>query len=428
MLIPAVILLLAWIAFLLQKSPPPHEYAARLRHFVAHNLSVCEEVHITAGNRGLLLPDLVQATQAQLNFRLKADSVPLRYVLVDELPKHIPAAMETKPIPGSLATATEESPDTITSEIRIGVKEESLFGSNYSVTLPCPILAKRTLELYFHDRPHLWVDLYEPLAILAYNLEQVHRNDVPFFTTQVLYDALLEPDLAMWKQCGPKTRRSFQQYCREVQVNFVAAEETSESPTHIIQSIERYMERFSILEPFVKVNTSIQVLDVSKRRAAPHLTQNSSLVLTFFYLTTLRPYANSIQGVSLYHISPEPPQEPDLRDNYGTQYQAYQKRLQTTVYNMSDFLLGVTREVSKFVGLPDSSSANLGLKTMSALKHYTILGVRECLDVLLNKDLYDDEAYIKVSRIVDSMMTESHHDWKSHLKTIYEVYWSLHGK
>lgn len=424
MLIPAAITILGWIAFLLLKSPSPHEHAARLRHFVAHNLSVCEEVHIKAGNRGLLLPDLVKATQAQLDFRLTADAVPLRYVLVDNLPERIPAAMETQPIPGSLAHATEVSLSAVQEQVETQpLYEDSLMASSSFTLLP-----NRTLDLYFHDKPHLWVDLYEPLAILAYNLEQVHRNDVPFFATQVLYDALLEPDLTMWKQCGPHTQRKFGDYRPQVRVNFVAAEETSETPSHIIESIEKYMKRFSILEPFVKVNTSIQVLDVSKRRASPHLTKNTSLELTFFYLTSLRPYTNNVQGVSLYHISPEIPKDLGLKDRYGTEYQAYQKRLQTTVYNMSDFFLSATREISKFVGLPDSYSANLALKTMSALKHYTILGVRECLDVLLDPSNYEEAAYVEVSKVVDSMMSEVHHDWEKNLKRVYEVHRRLLGK
>ncbi|RKP28424.1 hypothetical protein METBISCDRAFT_25022 [Metschnikowia bicuspidata] len=416
MLIPIAIALVAWIA--LQYRPSPHDQLAKLRHFVAHNFSVHEEIHINAGNRGLLLPDVVAAAQMQLDFRLLTAGVPLKFTLVDQLPTRIAASTETQPIPGATATASEE---VLTADL--APRKDSSDATDAQPRRPLTLFIRR-LDLYFHDTPHLWLDLYEPRAMLAYNLDQVHRNDVPFFMAQVLYDTLLEPDLAMWKQILTPGRK-FADYRREVRVNFVAAEESGESPPDIIAGIKKYMARYALVEPFIRINSSVQILDVSRRHAAAYLTRNSTHDLTFFYLTTLKPYTNSVGGVQLYHMAPEPPAQAPPLDHYGTEYQAYQKRLDTTVYNISGFLQFVSLEIAKFVGLPDSTTANLVLRSTSAMKHHTIMGIRECLDLLLAPGNYRREVFAQVCQLVDTIMTSRYHDWASHLSRVYDLHREL---
>lgn len=437
MLTITIVGLSLWLAYLLHK-PSLDEQITRLLHCLENDLVVREEVYVRAGNRGLLLPDVVAAAQAQLNFRLRSNDIPLEFILVDELPKLIEPIMKTRPVPTS---ATQENfTESIETKRNEGIDEnhsqlEAGFQNLDNITVPSDIVAhrldvtsSRTLELYFHDTPQMWVDLYDPVAILAYNLDQTHRNDVPFFVTQALYDALLEPDLTMWKQLDYSRaagKSTFSTYRREVKVNFIAAEESSDSPCDIIKSLEEYMLRYSILDPFVRVNSTIEVLNVSKRRAAKHLMQNSSNELTFFYLTTLRPYANSVEGVPLYHISPKesPTQLP--QDHYGTEYQEYQQILDMVVYNISDFVLAVALEISKFVGLPLSPTPNLVLKTSSAMKHYTILGLRDSLALMREKPGVPKAMYQEVCLILDSLVLELRHNWLHQLARVYEVYQEL---
>lgn len=465
--ISVIIALLGYLVWLLQPQPQlsVHEQVVRLRDFVEHNLTLTEEVFIEPGNRGLLLPDVVKAAQAQLDYRLKANGVRLRFKLIDNLPKKIEPALESRPLVevpvttddmgdsilksvetasiknlGSVDTKVDtDSPSQHEKEIRnhgpFASKEISVSGSNDEMNLKRPTYndrSVRALELYFYDTPHMWVDMYAPIAFLAYNLEQTHRNDVPFFVTQALYDALLKPDIEMWEQMSQKQNDAshqnqtlFDSYRKEIKINFIAAEESGDSPADIIDGIKKYMERYSIIEPFVHVTTSVQILDVSKRRAAKHLTKNTTLDLTFFYLTSLRPYANSVQGVPLYHISPEEPPSVPPHDHYGTAYEDYEERLNTVVYNISDFLLAAAEEINTFVGLPISDTQNLHLKTASALKHYTVLGIKGTLSKLLDPERFSQSAFSDVCQLLDTLMVESHHNWLDHLPKIHNVYNSI---
>lgn len=388
------------------------------------------------------MPDLVKATQAQLDFRLKSNGIPLRFCLVDHLPKAIEPLMEKRPIPGTYATSTiEESDDNsvltkeVYDDLRNG-KNDNGNGNgngsgNGSITNPqsySEASAIRSIELHFHDFPHMWVDLYEAEAILAYNLDQTHRNDVPFFVTQALYDALLEPDIQMWElvQNDYKSKnRSFPDYKKEINVNFVAVEDSSDSPWDILLNIERFMARYKMLEPFVNIKVGIEVLDVSKRRAASHLIKNTTSSISFFYLTTLKGYVNSVQGVPLHHISPEDPPKEVPQDSYGTAYQAYEKRLNTVVYNISDFMGDASREIAKLVGLPSSSTPNLRLKTASALKHHTLMGIRDTLDILLDPELFSESHFHRVCLMVDSLIVNQRHEWLKHLEEIYTIFQDL---
>lgn len=462
--IPVIVALLGCLVWLLQPQPSGIERVVKLRDFVEHNLTLTEEVYIESGNRGLLLPDVVAAAQAQLDYRLRNGGVRLLFKLVDHLPKKIEPALESRPLIEATATSDEskepQNPKTIetaviTEAAPLEVSEQDLnqayarleeeirnheappdnsTNSSNSGNVNKPKFndrAVRALELYFYDTPHMWVDLYEPIAFLAYNLEQTHRNDVPFFVTQALYDALLQPDIEMWEQMVHREAQKdanttlFDGYRPEVKVNFVAAEESGDSPADIIESIERYMERYSIVEPFVHISTTVQILDVSKRRAAKHLTKNSTLELTFFYLTSLRPYANSVQGVPLHHISPELPPAAPPHDHFGTAYKEYEKRVNTVVYNISDFLLAASEEINKFVGLPLTDTQNLHLKTASALKHYTMLGIKDTLTKLVDPDKYSEPVFSEICQLVDTILVETHHNWLAHLSHIHRVYKSL---
>lgn len=462
--VSVIIALLGYLAWLLQPQPSIHQQVVRLRDFVEHNLTLTEEIYIESGNRGLLLPDVVAAAQAQLDYRLKKNAIRLRFKLIDHLPKKIEPALESRPLIDALVTTDNiqesENPKTIETAVITEpgapnfIEKDALLASyhleekiqknealsDHSMKLSASEIVGlpefddrvvRSLELYFHDTPHMWVDFYQPIAFLAYNLEQTHRNDVPFFVTQALYDTLLKPDIEMWEQMVFKEAQKdvnetlFDGYRQEVRVNFVAAEESGDSPADIIESINRYMERYSLLKPFVRVSTSVQILDVSKRLAAKHLTKNSTLELTFFYLTSLRPYANSVQGVPLFHISPEePPTEPP-HDHFGTAYKEYEKRINTVVYNISDFLLAASEEINKFVGLPLSDTQNLHLKTASALKHYTMLGIKDTLTKLLDPETFSESGFSDVCHLVDTILVETHHNWLDHLPRIQNIYKSL---
>ncbi|WPK26571.1 hypothetical protein PUMCH_003929 [Australozyma saopauloensis] len=423
MLIPSLIsLLLAWVLLLWSRRQAPHEQAAQLRQFVQNYLTVCEEVAVVAGNRGLLLPDLVTAAQKQLDYRLKQDAVRLKFELKDDLPTRIKPATETKPIPGSMATATVDN-----STVELNNREENGQIESQSPEVPSEpqSLLGRTLELLFYDVPDMWVDLVEPRTILVYNLEQVHQNDVPFYMSQALYDVLLEPDLKMWQS---SKLLSFADYRQEVTVNFVAAEESSESPQQILDSINTYMKRYEFMAPFLRIQWSVQVLDVSKRRAARHLTHNTTQQLTFFYLTSLKPYADAVQGVPLYHVSPAAPESPALQDHYGTQYEAHQKRLKTTVYNMTSFFSGVSKAIGQFVYLPESSSMNLSLRAASLMKHTTLKGIEEVLTTLLERENFEPKLYHEICTIVDSIASNQKHDWPSHLQRVYKVFHELEAQ
>ncbi|OBA20779.1 hypothetical protein METBIDRAFT_205754 [Metschnikowia bicuspidata var. bicuspidata NRRL YB-4993] len=461
----------AFSAWLLFQTPAPTsqvQQARLLRDFVLANFSVAQPVHVDFGDRGFRFPDLVEAAQRQLDFRLAADGIPYRYPLRDRLPKVVPrpeteleAALARPPLltdegdgpSGGGGPSTAEDPVGAGSNVgewtsvlggsRDGDArgnsrdlepstlanprhlEPSTLGrglSNTSAAAPQTRVPEYSVEIYFQDLPRLSLDLVQLKAYMAYSLDFIHQNDLPFFLTQAIYDTLLQPDLDMRRQMLAGRCR-LQDVTRHLNINFVAAEELGETRPEISAAILQHMRQFEAILAYVKIVPSVHVLNVLKHRATAGLLHNSSSELSFFYLTTMRPYANSVQNVPLRHLDPlakEPLSEGNV---YGTEYQRRLRLSQTDTYNITSFLEDATRAIKQAIRLPRDCS-NLRLVAESVMKHYILGGLVEMLDLLIAQEPFDTRAYMHILRIVDDILLEETHDWASRLTEVM----ALHDK
>lgn len=406
------------IAFFFPRSSPEAE-ARVLRDFVASNFSVSQPVHIRFGDRGFVFPDLVEAAQAQLDFRLRNDGISHRYPLVDELPKRIERLPEEEDVvPDFVLTddVTDEVSRTETEPVETGEIE----ARSTDLSGDSGIIPRYVLELLQHGLTGMWMDLEgetELKSVLTYDLDVIHRNDIPFFVTQALYDNLLLSDLLMHEEVKSK---QFSDYQPEVYVNFVAAEDQGISSDAIKDEFESHMAQYERVAPFVRINSHFHTMDVTKARAKPNWIRNTTNELTYFYLTSMKGYANSIQGVYLHHIDRVTVSSEPTGDPYGTDYLEQQKRANTATYDVSSFLEQVASEVEEHVHLPGPEAANIRLRAESAMKHFTLKGIVSILDQFLAGKCGPD-VYKKICALVDQIMTENEHDWLRHLRLVSDL-------
>lgn len=420
----ALLALAAALVMLVSRGSPETE-ARLLRDYVAHNLTVAQPVHVRPGNRGLVFPDAVRATQQQLDYRLRSNGVPYRYPLVDELPRSIerlPDHIEVAEfVPTVDATNTDETTSTESADAAATDSTDSADTTTDRDTNSTDTTVQYVVELMFHDLPGMWLDVdsdRELRAVMTYNLDMVHRNDVPFFLTQTIYDHLLDADLRARRDMQD---RPFAYYRPAVRVNFVAAEELGVTPPEIQRVFEHHLAQFDKVRMYVDVQAAFHVLDVTKKRAPPTWTRNSTTELTFFYLTTLKPYANSVQGVPLYHIDLEEATARSAGDAYGTEYLENVQHANRATYNVTRFLDDATAQIEQFIDLPSTKARNLRLRAEGAMKHYTINGIVELLDKIIDGD-FDLGVYKKICALVDEIVSETEHDWLAHLHRVHAMH------
>lgn len=395
------------------------ESALLLRDFVAQGLPIQQNVHIRFADRGFTFPDLVEATQRQLDFRLKTDNVSFQYTLIDELPATVARPPDSHRVVLFNDVALT---DGVMTQMPVYVEEFATAANDTGAVVPehnASLLY--AVDLHFSDKPKMWLDTKLLTAHMAYSLDYLHQNDLPFFLTQTIYDNLLEADLQMLHQIKSY---NFSDYSPRVKVNFVAAEELGLLPAEVGTAIADFLATYNALvSPLVTIDASFQTLDVSKRRAAPHLTRNTLNEITFFYSTTMRPYADSIQGVPLHHIDLVVPDKPTAGDLYGTEYQEQLRKAELETWNVTSFVRGISASMHTVLKLPAVGTATLQMKADGAAKHFTLKGIEEILDMLV--DHFDAAAYKKISKFIDALLLEHEHDWLQHLHTVYVMHGQL---
>lgn len=418
MLLLAVAAIIAGV-LLWHPTPKVADQARDLRQAVLHNLTFPQPVEIVAGNRGLKLPDLVQAAQLQINYRLAKDGLPFAYLLVDSLPTVIPREDLPPPAPPMIITddaetaletagasaLTEPEPEVVGELLQLGQQEQP-------GTLAGP--ANFSVEIHYGDHLSVWMDVEDPKAHLRYSLDDVHTNDLPFFLTQTIYDILLGPDTASWPALSGV---SLQHHNQNLTVNFVAAEDSAQSPEIVADLIRHHLQRYDAISRLVSVNVAFHTLDVSRRRADASLLGNTSDSLTLWYTTLLGGYADSIQGVALYPI---PPQESAYEGSeHGT---AYERHMMTNHgYDVAPFLADVDSAIEQYLGLPHGGSANLCTRAELALKHRTIRGFAEVLGRIADDEAWEP-AFEPVARLLERAVADARPDYLQYLHQLLSVY------
>ncbi|KAM9910209.1 hypothetical protein OXX69_004699 [Metschnikowia pulcherrima] len=437
-LFTVAVALSAWLLFSASGHEKTHlEQAKMLRDFVKHNFSITQEIDIEFGDRGFRFPDLVRAAQLQLDFRLSSDNVPYKYVLVDKLPAYIESpSTETERLWNKEVVLTDEGyvvPKTAENSVTVecasssslnitethsSKPESEVFGSKSILG------SEYTVELYFQDVPKLSLDLVQLKTYMAYHLDFIHQNDLPFFLTQAVYDMLMKPDLDMLKEIHTGIR-TFKDVTRHLTVNFVAAEESGTTRTEIAEAISQHMRQFEAIHEYVNITSHVHVLDVSKRRAAPNWLKNTTNEVTFFYSTTMKPYADAIQGVYLRHLEPMEKEIQIEGDRYGTEYQSRWQRSQIDTYNVTAFLEEISAGIKSAIHMPVHGSSNIRLSADALMKHYTILGITEILDQIIGNEVFNEIKYRNICDLVDEILVHRNHDWSSRLTEVADLHKKL---
>lgn len=396
-----VALIAAW-ALLNRPTPLGPENVVALRLLV-ENLPVTQNIHIREDSPGLRFPDLVAAAQAQLDHRLRNENVSFHYSLVDHLPQNIGRLDRSRTIEaGPMITTYDESAETNTALTNLPTSEDTFADR----TAP-----EYSVGLVFANTNSMFLDYLKPKVILSYNMDTVHRNDLPFFLVQAIFDHLLEADLAL----GNLKNGSFSNYKPHFEIGFVAVEESGSTPKEIQSAIKKHFsEIISFLAPFAKVTIRFFAVDVTKSRVPVAQAKNSSDTVNFFYLTSLEGFANSIQGVLIFHMGLEKQNETLGEEKlYGTALLEKQKYSSHPTYNITAFVQDATRTLLESIGIPFSSSSNLLMRVESALKFYTITGIVEKLDQLAGD--FNEKSFLQVAGLVDEILSNNEHDWKKYL-------------
>lgn len=388
--------------------PSKLDQANHLKAFVTNNFNISQPVHVRWGGRGLRFPDLVAATQLQLNYRLQQDGIPFTYPLINDLPDlFLPVTTTTTPSAVEALVTGHEEDDTETSDPLYSVfnNEEP---SEFSV------------ELVIYKELAIWLDTHNFKATMTFDMAHVHSNDLPFYLTQTLYDHLLAPDIRM---AGNMKSWKFEYYRPHLHLNFVAAEERNDSPASVTKELVLYAKFIaSLMAPIANISTSFHVWDVTGAKMPPNLSQNTSDILTFVYLTSLKGIVNQIQGIQLHHLEPSKNKEVLTSDEQGTRFIPPYTEFDANVFNVTGFVRGATHSIEQRYGISEGDSNNVRLKAHFAAKHICIKGIIASLDLLINVGNFDEDLFNALCQLVDEILAESLHNWKDHLSRVHTIY------
>lgn len=403
---------IVWIGiFIFRKNGPSVENVENLRRYVSDEFSIEQGVSIRFGDRGFRFPDLINATQVQLDFHLKDRGIPYKYTLIDELPNIIqrPERANKLDTPEILFSPTETVPEETSTAGEAPLQKKQSHDTPFVV------------ELALTDSLGVWLDLTSFQAYMTYDIESIHANDIPFFLAQTLVDHLFATDIALYER---RDFISMELYVPEMKVNFVAVEDRAALENNPIdeaiqQLVKGYFEPFT---PFVHITPHFTTVDVTKQKIPPHLLSNSSQQITFLYLTTLEGILNVIGGVHVHHLVKEKPQ-PLPADMYGTEYQEAVKKNATPRINISSFMTTAFKNTEDVLGLEEPCN-NKYLQIYFTNKIYTIRGIVDILSILIKRRLIkeDLDIYKEICQLVDTILKESIHDWESHRQKVWEIY------
>lgn len=395
----ATVVLLACLgSWLLNKEPFGRPQVDALRLLVAERFPVNQNIHILFENTGLRFPDLVTASQMQLDHILQQQNILFRYTLIDDL------AQEFDPF---LSVAEPTSPMLITLDATESLSVKATVAEAKERTKPTYSVA-----LALSDSVSIYHDIFAPKVIMGYDLNAVHKNDMPFFVTQAIIDHLLAVDFSTAKLLCNST---FADYSPRLEVNFVAVEELGDTPSEIVEAIRNHFAEIQQrLSPFAKLDVRFVLVDVTKNRLRPANTKNSTQSLNFVYLTSLLGFADEIQGVPIRHLTKEKVER--LKDGevlYGTELLERQRKLDSATYNITSFVQSAQFAILSASGLPMVDSENLAMRAESAMKYYTITGIVGELDRITQN--LDKTAFLQVAKLVDHILTQDEHDWHEYL-------------
>lgn len=424
MFVPIFVALVAAITAYLRLVPtalidePSVTQIRALRDYVANDFAIAQPVTVKFYDTGFRFPDLVEATQRQLDHHLKSRGIPYKYPLVDELPKSIPRFTGNKTV-----TKTAEIFVLTDDDGSIETMLAQPAASTDPIDVSKPPDPEFTLDIALGGNVGVWLDLYKFRAMMTYDLEAIHANDLPFYLAQTILDHLCEIDFNAHSRL---LHFDFELYTPEITLNIVAAEDRVEKDSTVLEDalMELITKHLDAIRPLVNITAKIHPIDVTKNKIPNSIMKNNTEQLTFIYLTTLEGFLLQIGGAHVYHLARDKPKE-IVGDTYGTEYLEAQKLNENPRINITDFLSSMFNVVETRVGLTENCS-NKHLEVYFTAKAFTIRGLYLALDAIAeNKTAENLQHFITICQLVDTILTEEKHDWADHLKHVSKIYKSI---
>lgn len=381
---------------------------------MANDFAVAQPISIKFYDAGFRFPDLVKATQVQLDHHLEKSGIPYKYPLIDELPKTIPRYSGNQ-------TATKTAQVLILTDDD-GVVETTMAlpAAESKVNIAAPPDPQFSLDIALGGNVGVWLDLYKFRAMMTYDLDAVHANDLPFYLAQTVLDHLCEVDINAYTK---RQNIDFELYRPHVLLNIVAAEDSVEKESTVLEDAlsELVTKHLDAIRPLVNITTKIHPIDVTKSRVPLNIMKNTTNQLTFVYLTTLEGVLNQFNGAHVYHLARDVPKEVS-GDTYGTEYIEAQKLKENPRINITDFLTSMFGVIERQVGLTESCS-NKHLEVYFMTKAFAIRGIYSALDTISkNKNPANLLVFKEICQLVDTILAEEVHDWASHLQHVFKIY------
>lgn len=421
MFVPIFVALVATITAYLRLVPsalsdePSTAQIEALRDYVANDFAVAQPIRIKFYDTGFRFPDLVKATQLQLDHHLEKSGIPYKYPLIDELPETIPRYTGNK-----TATKTAQVLVLTNDDGAIETTMAVPAAESTEVNIAAPPDPQFSLDIALGGNVGVWLDLYKFRAMMTYDLEAVHANDLPFYLAQTVLDHLCEVDFNAYTK---RQNFDFELYRPHILLNIVAAEDRVEKESTVLEDalLELITKHLDAIRPFVNITTKIHPIDVTKSRVPHSIMKNSTDLLTFVYLTTLEGFLNQINGAHIYHLARDVPKDVS-GDTYGTEYIEAQKLKENPRINITDFLTSMFGVIERQVGLTESCS-NKHLEVYFTTKAFAIRGIYSALDIISKKKNPETIRIFKeICQLVDTILAEEVHDWAGHLQHVFKIY------
>lgn len=367
--------LLAALAVLYVRWP---QDTAPLADIVRHNLTITENVRVRFGDDGFRFPDLVKATQLQLNHELKLRNIPFRYTLVDCLPVNVARA----------SNASHDAPTNVV-PLTDGVAPTE--------SAKAPEKVQMAVEMYLGDDTVIRRHPVDPGAmIMTYTLENVHMNDLPFYVAQTVIDHLLAADLSLFN------RASYAGHSPTLDIHLVNVEDHGKA--NVTAELDELIGPFvDSLAGVTHITVHYEHVDVSKHRLPQQHIRDTPGHILFLYLTTLKGFLDSLNGKPVTHL------EKRKKTSLIAAKLPDAELAAKSGVSVGMFADWVTEAVSLHIGLPKTDVSSV-LKARALAKHLVLDGIHELLVSKRHKT--------KVYALIDDLLEEREHDWAAHLHAV----------
>ncbi|RLV82779.1 hypothetical protein JA9_003666 [Meyerozyma sp. JA9] len=347
-----------------------------LKEYIDHGLSITVPVTLEFGDIGFAFPDLVKATQIQVDSHLKEIGHE-RYevVLLDNL--------YVDPLRNSSISVVDHNSTSI----------------DYAV------------EMVHASENFVIIDSKRFKAFNFYSSAAIHENDIPYFVAQCIIYHLLKTDLSLFQ----RPNATF--YLPQLHVNlisiFLNGDDYMDIPT------ENY--RKEVLEDFL--NEVSNYCSVEVQCHTLNTTENS-------ITEDIRQFESKETLNLLYSHSSNQYRLSNLMPNYDISYFNFKEPV-ITRQDLWPFLYHARNAIASYLEMPTFPRDNIRIKVWAMKKHNTIKFLSETLTILQQMDhnntgnMSSKNHQREVEEIVGSIASANHNRTQPNWDHLFKRSWSV---